>query len=130
MIDNLSLVCDKISQLIEYENHIIFLLQGEVGAGKTTLIKEFVKSINLTYDVTSPTYSIMHQYGHIYHYDLYMKSLDSLFALGLLDLLHNPGIHFVEWGDDRLYEILISFELKVFCITINQNNAKRIYEVK
>ena len=68
---------------------------------------------------TSPTFSIMHDYGGVYHYDLYNHSAADLLEMGLLEWLSTPGFHFVEWGE-ALWDILhhSGFERALIRITI------------
>ncbi len=68
---------------------------------------------------TSPTFSIMHDYGGVYHYDLYNHSAADLLEMGLLEWLSAPGFHFVEWGE-ALWDILrhSGFERALIRITI------------
>src|SRR4051812_29961144 len=66
----------------------IFLLDGQMGAGKTTLIKALARALNSVDAFSSPTYSIVNEYkypgGKIYHFDLYrLRSVDELFDLGI-----------------------------------------------
>lgn len=82
----------------------IFLLQGEVGMGKSTLVEAYCNARNI--QSSSPTFAFLHEYEHgIYHYDLYLKH-DSYSLMRLYESLGNKGIHFVEWGDRGLFSML------------------------
>lgn len=110
--------------------HTIFLLQGEVASGKTTLIQAFVKAQGINDPVTSPTFSLLHTYGqNIYHYDLYLKELDELLALNLLESLESEGIHLVEWGSEALRRMLISLGFKPIIIEITPDQEERNYKI-
>ena len=83
----------------------IILLKGEMGAGKTTIIKTIVKALGSDAYVTSPTFAIMNVYKAeemaIYHFDLYRltKSMD-LDTLGLDDYLYDEkAISLIEWPE-------------------------------
>lgn len=105
-LENINIICEEIKAMIDDKKHIIILLQGEIGAGKTTLIKAYVNFIGLDSYVTSPTFMLQHCYNNrIYHYDLYNRHLEDLMALGIMDLLGEDGVHFVEWGEE-LFETL------------------------
>lgn len=105
-LENINIICEEIKAMIDNKTHIIILLQGEIGAGKTTLVKAYVKFIGLDSCVTSPTFMLQHCYdSRIYHYDLYNRDLKDLLALGLMDLLAEDGVHFVEWGEGLLERI-------------------------
>lgn len=121
-------ICKKIDLICVNEVNIIFLL-GNIADGKTTLVKEYVKSKNLPFLVTSPTYNLMHQYGEIFHYDCYNKNLNELLNLGILDLLHVSGLHFIEWGEEKLYKMLDPNFVTLFCIRINRVGESRNYEL-
>ena len=85
----------------------VVILQGDLAAGKTTLVKAVVKAMGIEDSVTSPTFSLQQVYGEtIYHYDMYNHGLDHFLSLGMLEELEKSGIHFVEWGDASLLKIL------------------------
>jgi len=81
----------------------IFLLTGDLGAGKTTLVKAFAKVLGVGQPVTSPTFSLVQeyespQYGRVVHMDLY-RIVDpaELVQLGLEEYLDSGDICLVEW---------------------------------
>ena len=80
----------------------IILLKGELGTGKTTLVKSILKNLGIEENITSPTFSIVNQYSTsdllINHFDLYrVKSLKELDVIGFEEYLDNEGITFIEW---------------------------------
>lgn len=130
-LTQIAVVCEEITHKIGAKSHIIFLLDGDIGAGKTSLVSAFVRFCGVNESVTSPTFSLLHIYEEkIYHYDLYNKSLESLLDLGLLDLLENDGIHFIEWGNERLLNILKEAYDNISIIAISKIDNARIYEFK
>lgn len=80
----------------------IILLNGELGAGKTTFTKSLAKALGVTDIVTSPTFAFMREYYGKYkisHYDMYRaENQDELFELGIYDNLTEPGIAIIEWN--------------------------------
>lgn len=101
----------------------IVLLRGVMGSGKTTVVRKFIESYGNATQVTSPTFSLMlsyesKQYGMIYHYDMYRKDLQEMLELGLLDMLDKPGLHFVEWGEEDLENILKNNGFKTIIVRI------------
>lgn len=77
-------------------------LTGDLGAGKTTLVKAITAGLGVRDDVTSPTYSIVHRYaapsGDVWHFDLYrLKRVEELAQVGWDDALASGGIVLVEW---------------------------------
>jgi tRNA threonylcarbamoyladenosine biosynthesis protein TsaE len=85
---------------------LIVLLEGELGAGKTTLVKGIAEGFEaaLAENVTSPTFTLIHEYRGpvvtLYHIDLYrIETERELETLGLDDLLAPNCILLVEWGE-------------------------------
>ncbi len=110
------------------QSHAIVLLRGNLASGKTTLVKEFVKSLGIGQDVTSPTFSIQSIYGDkIFHYDIYNISTQEFLSLGLLEELEKEGIHFIEWADENLEEVLKTYGFEYIIIEIKPKNSKREY---
>ena len=100
----------------------VFLFQGDMGSGKTTLIKRICKELGVTSSMGSPTFALVNEYlskdvGKIYHFDLYrIKSSRELAELGFSDYLDSGSYCFIEWPEygQEFYEdfvnILISAE--------------------
>ena len=129
-IDELSSLVDYLKQQLQNKD-VVVLLQGTLASGKTTLVKNYVKSVGIDDDVTSPTFSIQSVYGdNIYHYDVYNKTLAEFVSLGLLEEFEKTGIHFVEWGDDKLEKILKEYGFEVLKISIEKNENKREYTIE
>ena len=105
----------------------IIILSGTLGSGKTTFVKEFVKSKNIDDVVTSPTFSIQNIYGNIYHYDLYNKDINEFLSLGMLEELEKDGYHFIEWGEE-LEKYLKQFGFEYLKIKIELIENKRIFK--
>jgi len=82
----------------------ILLLYGEMGTGKTTMVKSLVKALGSSDDVSSPTFSIVNEYeienDVIYHFDLYrIKDLDEAFNFGIEEYLYSNHWVFIEWPE-------------------------------
>lgn len=84
----------------------IVLLRGDLGAGKTTLVKGIAEGFQAASeeDVTSPTFTLVHEYrgprANLYHIDLYrIDTLRQLETLGLDDLVAPNSILLIEWGE-------------------------------
>lgn len=83
----------------------VILFHGEMGVGKTTLIKQLCKSLGVIGATSSPTFSLVNEYETatnqlIYHFDLYrlnneMEALD----MGVDDYLYSGNWCFIEWAD-------------------------------
>jgi tRNA threonylcarbamoyladenosine biosynthesis protein TsaE len=85
---------------------LVVLLGGDLGAGKTTLVKGIAEGFQaaLAEDVTSPTFTLVHEYHGphttLYHIDLYrIDTQRELETLGLDDLLAPNSILLIEWGE-------------------------------
>lgn len=84
----------------------LVLLRGDLGAGKTTLVKGIAAAFNAAAedDVTSPTFTLIHEYrgpdAILYHIDLYrVDTQRELDTLGLDDLMADNHILLIEWGE-------------------------------
>ena len=90
----------------------ILLLRGQLGAGKTTLVKALMHEIGITSEISSPTFSYVNSYNHatknlvVHHFDLYrLNSIDEFIMQGFDELLQlSNSIAIVEWP-----EILITY---------------------
>lgn len=84
---------------------LLILLSGDLGTGKTTLTKGIVAGLHAASedDVTSPTFTLLHEYGtgrKIFHGDLYrLESFHDFETLGLEDAFAQPAIIILEWSD-------------------------------
>ena len=85
----------------------LVILRGDVGAGKTTLVKGIAEALRAASeeDVTSPTFTLVHEYVgpkvHVFHLDLYrLESEEQIAVLGLEEMLaQENSLVLVEWGD-------------------------------
>jgi len=103
-IAEIKMVVDEIIRLMD-EGYLIFLLSGDLGAGKTTLVQQFGISIGATEAVSSPTFSLVNAYdsqkaGLFYHMDFYRLSKASdLVQIGLEEYLDSGHLCFIEWPE-------------------------------
>ena len=106
-------------------NSDIILLSGEVGVGKTTLIKEILRTLKVNNNVNSPTFSIINEYitrdkKIVYHIDLYrIKTIDELHSIGFFEYLDSKNLCFIEWGD--IIEEILKVDYNKFLIVKKQN---------
>ena len=85
----------------------LIVLHGELGAGKTTLVKGIAQALGAAEpeDVTSPTFTLVHEYAgkkvHLYHLDLYrLETEQELLSLGIDEMADAPdALVLVEWGE-------------------------------
>jgi tRNA threonylcarbamoyladenosine biosynthesis protein TsaE len=87
------------------ENHSIFCFYGQMGAGKTTLIKELCKSLNVLDEVSSPSFGLVNEYKisekeSIFHFDFYrIKNIEEVYDLGYEDYFDSGNICLIEWPE-------------------------------
>ncbi len=94
-------------------------LDGDLGAGKTTLTKFIGKYLNIQETITSPTFSIVKEYEgdvRFYHMDAYrLTSLDEAYEVDIERYIYSDGVFVLEWADrirDILPENIVSLILK------------------
>jgi len=91
--------------LRSFEDQRIFTLSGQMGSGKTTLIKAFCSELNVDDTTSSPTFSLVNEYhaSHdmlIYHFDLYRLEKDEdLLGIGFEEYIDSGFYCFIEWPD-------------------------------
>ena len=82
----------------------VIALCGNLGAGKTQATKGIVSGVHSSADVTSPTFTLVHEYTDgrlpVYHFDFYRMDAEAeVLLLGWDEYLDEPGILVVEWAD-------------------------------
>jgi tRNA threonylcarbamoyladenosine biosynthesis protein TsaE len=82
----------------------VLALNGDLGSGKTLFVKGVVAGLGSSADVTSPTFTILHEYRGgrlpVYHFDLFrVENQQALSRLGLDDYFFGDGISVIEWAD-------------------------------
>jgi tRNA threonylcarbamoyladenosine biosynthesis protein TsaE len=97
----------------------VICLDGDLGAGKTTLTKFIGKHLNIKETITSPTFSIVKEYEgdvRFYHMDAYrLESLDEAYEVDIERYIYSDGVFVLEWADrikDILPESIVSIILK------------------
>ncbi len=92
-------------------NYKIWTFYGEMGAGKTTLIKSISKELGVHESVSSPTFSLVNEYktsnnGVIYHFDFYrIKSIEEVYDIGYEDYFYSGNLCLIEWPE-KIEELL------------------------
>jgi tRNA threonylcarbamoyladenosine biosynthesis protein TsaE len=116
-------------QLIKsFEGQRVVAFYGEMGAGKTTLIKAICEELGVTSAISSPTYSIVNEYMSsrgikIYHFDFYrLKNVDEAYDLGYEDYFYSKAFCFIEWPEKIAELMPLEFEK----ITILKDGESRI----
>ncbi len=105
------------------------LLFGELGSGKTSLVKEIGRYINIKDNISSPSYNLLNiydsDYGEIYHYDFYrLNNKEELLQLDFHHALEN-NLAIIEWPEIALKEI----KKEIIQINISFTEKKRCYKI-
>jgi tRNA threonylcarbamoyladenosine biosynthesis protein TsaE len=101
-IDQLEEVAQKI--IAENPNKVV-LFHGEMGVGKTTLIKQLCKTLGVTDATSSPTFSLVNEYQTtknqtVYHFDFYRLNIEEeALDMGVEDYLYSGNWCFIEWAE-------------------------------
>ena len=105
IIFSLDQIEEVAQQIIAHNPKKVILFRGEMGVGKTTLIKQLCKSLGVTGATSSPTFSLVNEYeanDHqlVYHFDFYRLN-DEVEALdmGIDDYLYSGNWCFIEWAE-------------------------------
>lgn len=114
----------------EMKNARVFAFRGELGAGKTTLIKAICQLLNVRETVSSPSFALVNEYtsksgGIIYHMDLYrIREKEELFDIGFEDYIFSDHLCFIEWPEIGA-ELLPPESMNVK-IEINPDHSRKI----
>jgi tRNA threonylcarbamoyladenosine biosynthesis protein TsaE len=106
----------------DLETRSVLALKGDLGSGKTVFVKGLAAGLGSGSNVTSPTFTILHEYRGgrlpVYHFDFFrLEDRQSIARLGLDDYFFGDGVSVIEWGD-RFPELIpqrarwILFEIK------------------
>lgn len=105
-LKNLSELSSAASQLLDVmKSGNVVVFYGEMGAGKTTLIKELCRQLDVTNVVSSPTFSLVNEYNgknglKIFHFDFYrINKLEEAFDFGYEEYFYSDALCLVEWPE-------------------------------
>jgi tRNA threonylcarbamoyladenosine biosynthesis protein TsaE len=98
---------DEVLFLLNYElkTTSVLLLQGDLGAGKTTLTKKLMSQRGISKEVSSPTFNIVNTYKteegfNVHHFDLYrIKHIEELDEIGFWEYLDSDDLCIIEWPE-------------------------------
>jgi len=110
----------------------VLALTGELGSGKTCLVKGIAAGLGVTQEVTSPTFTIIHEYRGgrlpLVHVDLYrLDKLSEAVNIGIEDYLNGPGVTVIEWAE-RIESLLPANtpHVRLSIVDENTRNIERL----
>ncbi|MCK5728025.1 MAG: tRNA (adenosine(37)-N6)-threonylcarbamoyltransferase complex ATPase subunit type 1 TsaE [Methylococcales bacterium] len=136
-LSDTTLFAEKLWPLLP--SRCLIFLEGDLGAGKTTLVRSLLQSAGHQGKVKSPTYTLVEEYDlnaqKIFHFDLYrINDPEELEFMGIRDYMDTDAMCFVEWaerGESLLPPPHFILNLKVYAekrlLTISHNTHKEIY---
>lgn len=109
----------------------VVALCGNLGAGKTQATKGIVEGMGSAAAVTSPTFTLVHEYADgrlpVFHFDFYrMERAEEVLTVGWDDILDEPGVVIVEWAD--LFPDLLPPHTRWFQFTTQQDGSRLVVE--
>jgi tRNA threonylcarbamoyladenosine biosynthesis protein TsaE len=126
-LDELELVAQKV---IDQHPSKVILFHGEMGVGKTTLIKQLCKTLGVSSATSSPTFSLVNEYETIdnqvvYHFDFYrLKNEMEALDMGADDYFYSGNWCFIEWAEK--IPSLIPDEHAVITIELVENGKRHL----
>ncbi len=121
------------AEILHFSEHKVLLFYGEMGVGKTTLIKELVKQLGVSDNVSSPTFSLVNEYHtttdeKVYHFDFYrIDNEEEAMDMGSEEYFYSNCWCLVEWPNK--VENLLPLKSVSITITVN-NKEQRTIELK
>ena len=128
-LEELDEIAKALLAIFGNQKKVVFF--GEMGVGKTTLIKAICKVLNVQDEVVSPTFSMVNEYHNksgevIYHFDFYrIKSKEEIYDLGYEEYFYSDAYCFVEWPE-KAFGLVKENKVQV---QIKVENEKRIIKV-
>lgn len=127
---SLSQIREIAEEVIKTSKHKILLFHGEMGVGKTTLIKEICAALGVEDTISSPTFSLVNEYitsddETIYHFDFYrIKDEEEAMDMGVEDYLDSNNWCLIEWPEN--IKNLVPLNSVNIHIKLTTNNLRNI----
>lgn len=107
----------------------IFLFYGEMGAGKTTLIKELCRQLGVQEQASSPTFAIVNEYkgtkGKVFHFDFYrLKNQTEAMDMGYEEYFYSGDYCFIEWPE-KIPDLLPEHYIRI-SIAVDERQVRHI----
>ncbi|MGQ0828960.1 MAG: tRNA (adenosine(37)-N6)-threonylcarbamoyltransferase complex ATPase subunit type 1 TsaE [Bacteroidota bacterium] len=130
IINNISELPAAVKKIVRSFHGKVVLFYGEMGVGKTTLIKAICEELEIKDAVSSPTFSIVNEYHtvkgeKIYHFDFYrIKSIDEAYDLGYEEYFYSKSYCLIEWPEKVAELLPLEFEK----VTITVKGEQRVID--
>ncbi len=117
-------------EVIQLSKHKILLFNGEMGVGKTTLIKEICRVLGVEDTISSPTFSLVNEYvtsneETVYHFDFYrINDEEEALDMGIEDYFYSNNWCLIEWPNN--IKNLLPLNSVTINITLNADNLRNI----
>ena len=126
-LNELSIVAKEVLANSKYK---IVLFYGEMGSGKTTLIKEIVKQLNVSDNVSSPTFSLVNEYytqnnESVFHFDFYrIEDETEALDMGVEEYFYSDNWCLIEWPNK--VENLLPLKSTIITIHIDSSELRTL----
>ena len=127
---SLSELTNVAKEVIKYSKNKVLLFYGDMGVGKTTLIKEIVKQLGVNDNVSSPTYSLVNEYhstngSKIFHFDFYrINNKEEALDMGIEEYFYSKNWCLIEWPNK--VENLLPLSAVKITIKVNKNDLRTL----
>jgi tRNA threonylcarbamoyladenosine biosynthesis protein TsaE len=106
----------------------VLALYGDLGAGKTALVKGIAAGLGITADITSPTFTLVHEHNggrlRLTHADLYrLGSVDEALDIGMEDYMAGDGVTVIEWAE-KIEAVLPDRTVRIRLETIDETSRR------
>lgn len=122
----------KIAEMIKKDKKLfsqIILLTGDLGAGKTVLVKGIAKGLGIDFEITSPTFNLINEYENdpgLLHMDFYrIDSKEELLGLGIEDYIAREDVKAIEWPQ-LVFDYILDDFLYIKIKRLSENKRKII----
>ncbi|WP_334057971.1 tRNA (adenosine(37)-N6)-threonylcarbamoyltransferase complex ATPase subunit type 1 TsaE [Polaribacter sp. P097] len=118
------------NSIIASAKHKVLLFYGEMGVGKTTLIKQICKELGTEDNISSPTFSLVNEYSTcdnntLYHFDFYrINHEEEALDIGVEDYLYSNNWCFIEWPEN--IENLLPLDAVAIHLSILEDGQRKI----